>query len=184
MPGIAPWRTTKSESVEDLLAAAWFRFHNRLVAGHRHHPWPAWTRGDDLVSTWLDMSGVEVTPALLARGRELADAIACTATGDPDLRSALLAADEARQEATELAAHIGSLEQALAYRDRQLLVRENRIRRLRAELQTAAAERDEVSAEKARLRQSRTYQVANQLRRATLLTRPSKLAAALRNRIR
>lgn len=183
-PGIAPWRTTKSESIEDLLAAAWLRFHDRLIAGHRHHPWPAWTLGDDLVSTWLDMSGVEVTPALLARGRELADAIACTATGDPDLRSALLAADEARQEATELAAHIGSLEQALAYRDRQLLVRENRIRRLRAELQTAAAQRDEISAEKARLRQSRTYQLANQLRRATLVTRPAKLAAALRKRVR
>ncbi|MFC0627679.1 hypothetical protein [Kribbella deserti] len=182
--GVAPWRTAKSDSMESLLAAAWLRFHDRLLGGHRHHPWPAWTVGDDLVSTWLDMSGVEASPELLARGRELADAIDGLPSTDPDLRTALLEADEARQEASELAAHIGGLEQALAYRDRQLLVRETRIRRLRAELQEAVVERDKISAEKARLHTSRTYQLANQLRRATLLARPGKLASRVRKRTR
>ena len=192
--GVAPWMTTKSESAADLLAAAWHRFHDRLIADHRHHPWPPWTLGDDLISTWLDMSGTPASPALLDRGRELAGAIAdatgsrttatstAAAEADVDVRTALVEAEEARREAAELAAHISGLEQTLAYRDKQLFVRENRIRGLRADLQVAAAERNRVRAEKERIRESTTYRIANQLRRVTLLGRPRKLAATLKKR--
>jgi hypothetical protein len=182
-PGVSPWMTAKSEAAADLLAAAWHRFHDRLVAEHRHHPWPSWTVGDDLVSSWLDMSGVKAGAAQVDRGRELAAAIGKPpAPAEVDLRTALTEAEEARREATDLASHIDGLERALAYRDKQLQVRENRIRRLRAELQVAASQRDKVNADRRRIRSSRTYKLAKQLRRATLVVRPAKLAATLRAR--
>src|SRR4051812_14276071 len=48
--GVSPWVAEESVEKDDLLAAAWVRFHDRLLGQHRRHPWPPWMVGDDLVS--------------------------------------------------------------------------------------------------------------------------------------
>jgi hypothetical protein len=144
--GVAPWVTTSPEAARDLLAAAWHRFHHDLVRGHHRHPWPPWMVGNDLVATWLSMSGEEASIAALERGRQIADALSA-ATGDTsgdadgiDLQTALADAAAAQTEAFELAGHIAGLERTLAYRDKQLRVREQRIRRLRKEVRNVEAD--------------------------------------------
>ncbi|WP_127504439.1 hypothetical protein [Actinoplanes solisilvae] len=120
---------------EELLAAAWFRFRDRLVAAHRRHPWPPWmVDSDDLVTTWLAMSGVEANPELLARGRELAALLAGPVVDEPDLASVLAEAEEDRKRAKELAGRIFGLERTLRFRDQSLKTREQAIRNLRKEV--------------------------------------------------
>lgn len=184
-PGIGGWVSTEPASTPELLAAAWHRFHDRLITAHSRHPWPPWMIGDDLVTTWLAMSGVEATSSILARGRELATALKPVVPVEtPDLRTALADASRSRAEAADLAGHISGLEQTLAFRDRQLAVRENRIRALRAELQKASGEHAKLTADNHRVRNSRTYRLARQLRRASVITKPRRLARAVKRRLR
>ncbi|XVU24862.1 hypothetical protein ACQPZJ_47960 [Actinoplanes sp. CA-054009] len=122
-------------SREELLAASWLRFRDRLIAAHRRHPWPPWmVESDDLVTTWLAMSGVEATPELLARGRELAAAFAPDEAGVPDVATALADTDEDKKRIKELAGKVFGLERTLRFRDQSLKTREAQLRKFRDEL--------------------------------------------------
>jgi hypothetical protein len=193
--GVSPWVTTKPETSADLLAAAWQRLHNRLIGGHRRHPWPPWMVGDDLVTAWLAMSGVDAPEPVLAtapdspsasgahvaRGKVLAAALATAigieASQTPDLRTALADAERARTEAFELAGHIFGLERTLGFRDKALKTRETRIREMRTQVQKANAER-------ARLRNSRVYSVVKLIRKASMIRHPRKFAGKVKRRLK
>jgi hypothetical protein len=185
--GVSPWVTTKTEASAELLAAAWQRLHDRLIGGHRRHPWPPWMVGDDLVTAWLAMSGVEVSAEQLERGLErgkvlsgaltTAVGIPSDASQTPDLRTALADAERARAESFELAGQIFGLERTIGFRDKALRTREARIRAMREQVQKANAER-------ARLRSSRSYAVLMLLRKAALIRRPRKLAGAVKRRVK
>ncbi|MFK4083876.1 hypothetical protein ACI2LF_07205 [Kribbella sp. NPDC020789] len=186
--GLSGWVAPETVDKTDLLAAAWIRFHKRLVDGHRRHPWPPWMIGDDLVSVWLSMSGItpaEPTPATsphapsiaaeqVAWGKQLAAALAAVLDPpqhtQPDLRTALADADRARLELFELQGHVFGLERTLGFRNKALKTRENRIRELRAQVQKATAERN-------KLHSSRSYALARTVARAAQLRNPRKLAA-------
>ncbi|ADB29630.1 hypothetical protein Kfla_0508 [Kribbella flavida DSM 17836] len=195
--GVSAWATVGEESEQDRLAAAWARFHDRLISTHRRHPWPPWMVGDDLVSAWLAMSGIEPvkqTPATaadtpsastaqIARGRELADALA-TALGvpaeapqTPDVRTALADAERAAQEVFELKGQIFGLERTLGFRDKALKTRETRLREMRTQVQKANLERT-------KLRNSRAYSAVKLIRGAAQIRNPRKLAGKVKRRVK
>ncbi|GAA1688079.1 hypothetical protein GCM10009745_36150 [Kribbella yunnanensis] len=185
--GISGWVAPERVDKNDLLATAWLRFHKRLVDTHRRHPWPPWMIGDDLVATWLSMSGVipaDPTPATaphvesavaeqLAWGKQLSAALAAVLDPreqtHPDLRTTLADADRARQELTELQGHVFGLERTLGFRNKALKTRENRIRELRTQVQKATADRN-------KLHRSRSYALARAVARAAQIRNPRKLA--------
>jgi hypothetical protein len=149
------------------LAAAWYRFRDRLIGGHRRHPWPPWmAEGDDLVKTWLAMSGAEPTPETLARGREIAGPVPEAS----DLRTVLADAAAARQAAEERAGHIFGLERTIGFRDRQLRTREQQIRDMRAELRL--------------LKSGRAVRMVSLVGRVARLRDPKRLAGAVKRRAR
>jgi hypothetical protein len=194
--GVSPWQTVAEESREDLLAAAWQRFHDRLIGGHRRHPWPPWMVGDDLVSAWLAMSGIAApaqlpatgpdTPsasvAQVARGRVLANALAtvvgipANASQTPDVRTALAEAERAKKESFELAGQIFGLERTLGFRDKALKTRETRIREMRTEVAKANAERT-------RLRNSKAYSAVKLIRQAAMIRNPRKFAGKAKRKL-
>ncbi|GAA0571174.1 hypothetical protein GCM10009534_01230 [Kribbella sandramycini] len=189
--GVSGWVNPEPVDKADLLAAAWLRFHHRLIDNHRRHPWPPWMVGDDLVSAWLAMSGIDPVPATpataphaesiaadqLARAKELTAALSAALEtqdhSDPDLRTALADAARARHDLHELQGHVFGLERTLNFRNKALKTRENRIRELRAQVQKATADRT-------KLHGSRTYALARQVARVAQLRKPRKLKKALR----
>ena len=196
--GVSPWVAPESVEKDDLLAAAWVRFLDRLVGQHRRHPWPPWMVGDDLVSAWLGMSGIEppeqlqatspdtapATAEQVARGKELAaalDVVLETRADTVDVRTALAAAEEAKQELFELKGHIYGLERTLGFRNKAMKTRENRIRELRGQLQRLTSAHE-------RIRGSRTYAVSRVIFHAAQVRKPKtvarKLARKLDRRIR
>jgi hypothetical protein len=195
--GASPWQTVAEESTKDLLAAAWQRLHDRLIGGQRRHPWPPWMVGDDLVSAWLAMSGIEApkqvpatnpdTPsasvAHIARGKALANALAtmvgipAVASQTPDVRTALAEAERAKKESFEMAGQIFGLERTLGFRDKALKTRETRIREMRAQLAAANAERT-------RLRNSKAYTVVKLIRKVAMMIRnPRKFAGKVKRKL-
>ncbi|MBW6439464.1 hypothetical protein KZ829_37640 [Actinoplanes hulinensis] len=147
------------------LAAAWFRFRDRLAGGRRRHPWPPWMAdGDDLVKTWLAMSGVEPTAEILEAGR----APAGPAEERTDLRGALAGAAAAEQKIKEQAGHIFGLERTMRFRDQQLRTREQQLRTLRDELR--------------RLKNGRAVRAVSFVGRVTRLRDPKRLAGAVKRR--
>jgi hypothetical protein len=186
--GISGWVAPERVDKTDLLAAAWLRFHKRLVDGHRRHPWPPWMIGDDLVSVWLSMSGIAPaapTPATapyaastaaeqVAWGKQLAAALSAVLDpreqAEPDLRTILADADQARLELIEMQGHVFGLERTLGFRNKALKTRENRIRELRAQVQKATADRNKIHG-------SRSYALARTVARAAQLRNPRKVAA-------
>jgi len=195
--GVSPWVTTAEEGKADLLAAAWQRFHDRLIGEHRRHPWPPWMVGDDLVSAWLGMSGIEAatpvpattpdTPSAsteqVARGKVLANALASVlgipadASQTPDVRTALADAERAEHEVFELKGQIFGLERTLGFRDKALKTRETRIREMRTQVQKANAER-------LRLRNSRAYSAVKLIRQAAQIRNPRKFAGKVKRRVK
>ena len=179
----------------DLLAAAWYRFHERLIGQHRRHPWPPWMVGDDLVSTWMSMSGVELpepvqatspdTPPAsaghVACGKELASVLAAVLRTREDtvadVRTALADAERARQELFELKGHVFGLERTLGFRNKAMKTRENRIRELRTELQKVTADHD-------RIRGSRTYALSRVVFHAAQIRKPRVVARKVARRVR
>ncbi|GAA1535967.1 hypothetical protein [Kribbella lupini] len=195
--GVSAWVTVADETEQDRLAAAWARFHDRLIGTHRRHPWPPWMVGDDLVSAWLAMSGIEApqqTPATtpdtpsasvaqVARGKELAAALA-TALGvpsdgsqTPDVRTALADVDRAAQEIHELKGQIFGLERTLGFRDKALKTRETRLREMRTQVQKANAERT-------KLKNSRAYSAVKLIRQAAQIRNPRKFAGKVKRRVK
>ncbi|MEV0798077.1 hypothetical protein AB0I34_10335 [Kribbella sp. NPDC050281] len=193
--GVSPWVTEESTDSADLLAAAWYRFHERLIGQHRRHPWPPWMVGDDLVSTWMSMSGVELpepveatspdTPPAsaghVARGKELAAALAgvleAREHSAADVRTALADGERARQELFELRGHVFGLERTLGFRNKAMKTRENRIRELRTQLQKATADHD-------RLRGSRSYALSRVVFHAAQIRKPRVVARKVVRRVR
>ncbi|MFI5732483.1 hypothetical protein ACIA49_20345 [Kribbella sp. NPDC051587] len=193
--GISGWVAPERVDKTDLLAAAWLRFHKRLVDGHRRHPWPPWMIGDDLVSVWLSMSGIAPaapTPAAapyaasiaaeqVAWGKQLAAALAAVLDpreqAEPDLRTTLADADQARLELIEMQGHVFGLERTLGFRNKALKTRENRIRELRAQVQQATVDRN-------KLHGSRSYALARTVARAAQLRNPRKVAAKAKRILR
>jgi hypothetical protein len=192
--GVSPWVAHEEVEKDDLLAAAWVRFQDRLMGQHRRHPWPPWMVGDDLVSAWLGMSGVEPPEQLLAtspdtapataqqvaRGKELAaalDVVLETRKGTVDVRTALAAAEEAKQELFELKGHVYGLERTLGFRNKAMKTRENRIRELRGQLQRLTSAHE-------RIRGSRTYAVSRVIFHAAQVRKPKTVARKLARRIR
>ncbi|RZU13714.1 hypothetical protein EV645_4567 [Kribbella rubisoli] len=192
--GVSPWVAQESVEKHDLLAAAWVRFQDRLMGQHRRHPWPPWMVGDDLVSAWLGMSGVEppeqlqatspdtapATAQQVARGKELAaalDVVLETRKGTVDVRTALAAAEEAKQELFELKGHVYGLERTLGFRNKAMKTRENRIRELRGQLQRLTSAHE-------RIRGSRTYAVSRVIFHAAQVRKPKTVARKLARRIR
>ncbi|TCC12247.1 hypothetical protein [Kribbella soli] len=191
--GVSGWVAEDSIEKEDLLAAAWARFHDRLIGQHRRHPWPPWMLGDDLVSAWLGMSGVEApeptqatspdtlpaTTEQVARGKELAaalDAVLETSTTTVDVRTALTEAEEAKQELFELKGHVYGLERTLGFRNKAMKTRENRIRELRGQLQRLTTAHE-------RIRGSRTYAVSRVIFHAAQVRKPKVVARKLARKI-
>ncbi|WP_112241472.1 serine/threonine-protein kinase [Kribbella monticola] len=194
--GVSPWQTVADESDKDRLAAAWARFHDRLISGHRRHPWPPWMVGDDLVAAWVAMSGIEApkpvpataadTPsasvAHVARGKELAAAltgvlgIPADASQTPDVQTALAEAERAKKESFELAGQIFGLERTLGFRDKALKTRETRIREMRTQVQKANAERT-------RLRNSKAYTAVKLIRKAAMIRNPRKFAGKVKRKV-
>ena len=174
--GFALGRTTLRLSTpagpDESLAAAWYRFEDRLLAGSHRHPWPPWLVGDGLVKTWLLSCHVEASDAVLAKGRALADAIAehdvALGADTPDVRSALAHAERARVELIEAKGHILGLERTIGFRDKQLRIREERITTLRAQV---------LGLEKVR---ATVLSVAG--RRLALMREPRKFAGAVKRR--
>jgi len=193
--GVSPWTTAEPTEKADLLAAAWYRFHERLIGGHRRHPWPPWMVGDDLVSTWMGMSGVEPAESVqaispdtppastrhVAHGKELAAALAgVLETRDhpgADVRTAMADAEAARRELFELKGHVYGLERTLGFRNKAMKTRENRIRELRDQLQKVTADHD-------RIRGSRTYALSRVVFHAAQVRKPRVVARKLGRRIR
>ncbi|MEV6266382.1 hypothetical protein AB0L64_04410 [Kribbella sp. NPDC051936] len=191
--GVSGWVSEGAVEKEDLLAAAWVRFHDRLVGQHRRHPWPSWMIGDDLVSAWLGMSGVEppepaqatspdtvaATTEQVAHGKELADALAAV-LGKPatvDVRTSLAEAEDAKHKLFELKGHVYGLERTLGFRNKAMKTRENRIRELRGQLQRLTTAHD-------RIRGSRTYAVSRVIFHAAQVRKPKVVARKLARRIR
>jgi hypothetical protein len=192
--GVSWWVAEEVVAKEDLLAAAWVRFHGRLVGQHRRHPWPPWMVGDDLVSAWLGMSGVEppeqtqatspdTPPASteqVARGKELAaalDVVLETGATTVDVRTTLAEAEAAKRELFELKGHVYGLERTLGFRNKAMKTRENRIRELRGQLQRLTTAHD-------RIRESRTYAVSRVIFHAAQVRKPRVVARKVARRIR
>jgi hypothetical protein len=192
--GVSPWVADDLVEKQDLLAAAWVRFQDRLVGQHRRHPWPPWMVGDDLVSAWLGMSGIEppeqiqatspdtlpASSAQVARGKELAaalDVVLETRKDTVDVRTALAAAEAAKQELFELKGHVYGLERTLGFRNKAMKTRENRIRELRGQLQRLTTAHE-------RIRGSRTYAVSRVIFHAAQVRKPKTVARKLARRIR
>jgi hypothetical protein len=192
--GVSPWVAEECVEKVDLLAVAWVRFQDRLLAQHRRHPWPPWMVGDDLVSAWLGMSGVEppeqlpatspdtppATAQQAARGKELAaalDVVLETRKATVDVRSALAAAEEAKKELFELKGHVYGLERTLGFRNKAMKTRENRIRELRGQLQRLTTAHE-------RIRDSRTYAVSRVIFHAAQVRKPKTVARKLARRVR
>ncbi|MEV0287102.1 MULTISPECIES: hypothetical protein [unclassified Kribbella] len=193
--GVSPWATEEPTDKADLLAAAWSRFHDRLIGRHRRHPWPPWMIGDDLIATWLGMSGVEPPEQLpasssdsasesvdhVARGKEIAAALAesleTREQAAVDVRTVMADAQRARQELFELKGHVYGLERTLGFRNKAMKTRENRIRELRTQLQ-------KLTVDHARIRGSRTYAVSRVIFHAAQIRRPHVVARKLSRRLR
>jgi len=196
--GVSPWVAEESVEKDDLLAAAWVRFHDRLLGQHRRHPWPPWMVGDDLVSACLGRYGTEppeqlpatspdtppATAQQVAHGKELAaalDVVLETRKDTVDVRTALAAAEEAKKELFELKGHVYGLERTLGFRNKAMKTRENRIRELRGQLQRLTTAHE-------RIRGSRTYAVSRVIFHAAQVRKPKtvarKLARKLDRRIR
>ncbi|MFD3405113.1 hypothetical protein ACFWUU_30795 [Kribbella sp. NPDC058693] len=192
--GVSPWVAHEEMEKDDLLAAAWVRFHDRLLGQHRRHPWPPWMLGDDLVSAWLAMSGIEppeqlqatspdtapATAQQVARGKELAaalDVVLETHKATIDVRTALAEAEEAKQELFELKGHVYGLERTLGFRNKAMKTRENRIRELRGQLQRLTTAHE-------RIRGSRTYAVSRVIFHAAQVRKPKTVARKVARRIR
>lgn len=193
--GVSPWVTEGPTDQADLLAAAWSRFRDRLVGQHRRHPWPPWMVGDDLIATWLGMSGIEPPEQLpacssdsptesvdhVARGKEIAAALAASLEtreqAAVDVRTALADAERARQELFELKGHVYGLERTLGFRNKAMKTRESRIRELRTQLQKLTVDHD-------RIRGSRTYAVSRVIFHAAQIRRPHVVARKLSRRLR
>lgn len=153
----------------EVLAAAWYRWHERLAAAGGGHPWPPWMSADDLVAVWLDAAGEPPAPEILAQGRRIAAALRAAegpVTAPADLRTALAVAASAGDHAATLSAHIAGLARTLRQRDEQLRVREERIRAQRTELR--------------RIRGSRSFRLVRLLQR---LWHPRELARAVARRL-
>lgn len=174
--GVSGWVAEASRA--ELLAAAWVRLHDRLIGVHRRHPWPPWMVGDDLIDTWLAMSG---GTGEVARGKELAEALAtalgAVETPAPDVRTALADAERAKQELFELQGHVFGLERTLGFRDKALKTRETRLREMRLQVQKANAERT-------RFRNSRAFAAATLIRKAATIRNPRKFAYKVKRRLR
>ncbi|MGW1347233.1 hypothetical protein ACWCOV_39695 [Kribbella sp. NPDC002412] len=193
--GVSPWVTAGPTDKADLLAAAWSRFHDRLIGRHRRHPWPPWMVGDDLIVTWLGMSGIEPPEQLpasspdtpsesvghVARGKEIAaaldESLETREQAAVDVRTALADAERARRELFELKGHVYGLERTLGFRNKAMKTRENRIRELRTQLQKLTVDHD-------RIRGSRTYAVSRVIFHAAQIRRPHVVARKLSRRLR
>ncbi|MEU4390459.1 hypothetical protein [Kribbella sp. NPDC023855] len=175
--GVSGWVADAERG--ELLAAAWQRFHARLIESHRRHPWPPWMVGDDLVTAWLGMSGAP--DQSVARGKEIAAALSVALgkveTQTPDVRTALADAERAKQELFELKGHVFGLERTLGFRDKALKTREARLRDLRLQVQKANAERT-------RFRNSRAYAAATLIRKAATIRNPRKFAYKVKRRLK
>ncbi|NUR72138.1 MAG: hypothetical protein HOU81_15085 [Hamadaea sp.] len=173
--GFYGWATTEPATAGEVLAAAWHRWRDRLVGGRRRHPWPPWMAGDELVATLLRMSGDTAATSTVERGREIADAVA--AATEPivdestvDVRSALAEAEAARHELAELQGHVFGLERTLGFRDKQLKVREQRIREMRVNVQRYEA--------------IRNHRLFKYVRYAAKIRHPKQFARAVVRRLR
>ncbi|TQJ19486.1 hypothetical protein FB475_3656 [Kribbella jejuensis] len=192
--GVSGWVAQETVAKEDLLAAAWARFHGRLIGQHRRHPWPPWMVGDDLVSAWLGMSGVEApepTPATspdtlpvaseqVAKGKQIAqtlDDLLGITNELADLRTVLAEAEAAKHELFEMKGHVYGLERTLGFRNKAMKTRENRIRELRGQLQKMTAAHD-------RIRDSRTYAVSRVIFHAAQVRKPKVVARKLVRKFR
>jgi hypothetical protein len=175
--GVSGWVAEAARG--EVLAAAWARFHERLIGGHRRHPWPPWMVGDDLVAAWLAMSGGSADD--VARGKELAAALAAALgtvqTQAPDVRTALADAERAKHELFELQGHVFGLERTLGFRDKALKTRETRLREMRLQVQKANAERT-------RFRNSRAFAAATLIRKVALIRNPRKFAYKVKRRLK
>ncbi|GAA0935008.1 hypothetical protein GCM10009554_21540 [Kribbella koreensis] len=163
----------------ELLAAAWARFHERLIGAHRRHPWPPWMVGDDLLTTWLAMSGGAAED--VARGKELAAGLSAALgkveSQAPDVRTALADAERAKHELFELQGHVFGLERTLGFRDKALKTRETRLREMRLQVQ-------KINAERTRFRNSRAFAAATLIRKAALIRNPRKFAYKVKRRLK
>jgi hypothetical protein len=128
------------------------------------------TGTDDLVSSWLGMSGLEADAAVVKAGREIADRVAEPAVAEPDVRAVLAGAAAAEVRITELAGQVFGLERTIRFRDQSLRTREQQLRSMRDELRG--------------LRRSPAGRLHAVARRLAKIRHPRQFARAVKRRLR
>lgn len=158
---------------ELLLARAWRNFARRARFVEGQLPWPATFSDDELVGVWLSMSGVADARAaeLIA---ETHDEGTQQAAGD-DAYSLTLGAGEDHRRIVSLEEEIAALHDTLHARDEELAIRARVIRSLRQQVVSASTNRDLMAKANADIKNSAAFRLANQFRRAALITRPKQL---------
>lgn len=166
-----------------VLTRAWRRFVARARLLEPDMPWPRTLSDDELLGIWLSMSGIaeDEIPGLLA-------ATAADETRSRDSRSANAVSDplsrqweraEASERITALEDEIAALHATLRARDEELAIRARVIRSLRMQTLTASRNRDKMAQANADIKNSAAFRLANQFRRAALVTRPKKLVTSV-----
>lgn len=163
---------SSSDSSTELLTRAWRHFAVRLADSEYLNPWPDTLSTGQLVSMWLEMSGVPE-----GASDAVGDADDVSAPVE-DLRSRVEHTEQALERAETLRAEMDVMAQLLADRDTSLQLREARIRRLRVQVVQQNALREEAVAKGAALSAGSTYRLARRIDQLRDARDPKKVARA------
>ena len=158
-----------SDSSAVLLDRAWRRFAHRMARSGHPSPWPAALSTDQLVTLWLEMSGVHDAPIHDPHPAPIPAPLS-------DQRSILQQAGRDHEEVAVLQAQVTALTRLLAHRDKALQLREARIRDMRRTVLIENEKREAAVAAIATLKAGRTYRLARRAAQAAALRDPRRLA--------
>lgn len=168
--------STSSTSSTGLLTRAWRHFAVRLADSEYINPWPDTLSTGQLVSLWLEMSGVPEGASDAVD--DVGDDAATMPAPVEDLRSRAEHTEQALERAETLRAEMDVMAQLLADRDMSLQLREARIRRLRVQVVQQNALREEAVAKGAALSAGSTYRLARRIDQLRDARDPKKMARA------
>ncbi len=171
--------STSSNSSTELLTRAWRHFAVRLADSEYLNPWPDTLSTGQLVSMWLEMSGVpEGASDAVGDTDDVDDDATAVSAPVEDLRSRAEHTEQALERAETLRAEMDVMAQLLADRDTSLQLREARIRRLRVQVVQQNALREEAVAKGAALSAGSTYRLARRIDQLRDARDPKKVARA------
>lgn len=168
--------TPKDEVRRDvLIALAWRHFTGVARRQEPEMPWPATFSDDELLIPWLTMSGIVQDRA----AQLVEETVGLTRPGPEDSYSEAAAVAEASARIIALEDEVAALQETLRARDGEMAVRARAIRSLRGQVLNASKSRDLMAKANADIKNSAAFRLANQFRRAALITRPKKLVATV-----